>query len=207
MRNASAVFDTLPQARAAVRDLLSQGFQKEQINVLANAGNDEVAYEQAEAAGHTAEHIAEAGVAAGGIGGLLVGLSFLAVPGIGPILAAGGLLASVVSGSALGALAGGVVALLVEAGIPQEHASEYAEAIRRGGTLVVVHCSDEQLEQAVAILTQQQPLNLESRVQRWREGGWSNHDAAAAPYTPEQIALEREQAVATQPLIGSARVY
>ena len=191
MRNTSALFDTLPQARAAIQQLVAHGFQKEQINLLANATDEEIESTQAEAAGSVAAQIAEAGVITGGMGGFLVGFSFFVIPGVGPILAAGGMLLSLIAGSALGGLAGGAVALLVELGVPQEHAFEYAEAIRRGGTLVDVQCSEARLEDARAILSQQQPLDLDSRVKRWRESGWTNYDVTAAPYTRDQILLER----------------
>ena len=206
MRNASALFDTLPQARVAVQQLLAQGFSSDQINLIANATDDEVAYRKAEDAGHTAEQVAEAGVLAGGLGGLLVGLSFLAVPGVGPILAAGGLVASLISGTALGALAGGAVALLVELGIPQEHAAAYAEAIRRGGALVVVQCSEERVDEANAVLSQQQPLNLAERSQSWRDSGWTQYEPSAPAYSREQIALERSRYAAASPsAVGAAR--
>jgi uncharacterized membrane protein len=203
MRTVSALFDTLPQARSTVQDLVTQGFNRDEINLVANATDGELAaeYDEATAAGKTAETVAETGLAVGGLGGLLVGLSFLTIPGIGPVLAAGGLLASIVSGSALGALAGGVVAVLVELGIPEDHASDYAEAIRRGGTMVVVRCPDEAVSKATAVLDQHSPTDLGARSSSWKDTGYVGHDIAGSPYSRDQIETERK--VYSAPLVAT----
>ena len=79
------------------------------------------------------------GAAVGGIGGLLAGLGLIAIPGIGPVVAAGWLAATAAGaagGALVGAAAGGLVGALTQAGVPENDAHVYAEGIRRGGTLV-----------------------------------------------------------------------
>src|SRR4029078_5806436 len=75
------------------------------------------------------------GAGVGGTAGLLAGLGLLAIPGLGPVVAAGWLAATAV-GAAAGAATGGVVGALTEAGVSREDAHSYAEGVRRGGTLV-----------------------------------------------------------------------
>ncbi len=89
------------------------------------------------------------GATLGGLGGLLAGLGIMAIPGIGPVVAAGWL-ASTALGAAVGGAAGGIVGALTQAGVPEEDAHIYAEGLRRGGTLLsgkrplttaaMVHC-------------------------------------------------------------------
>jgi hypothetical protein len=84
---------------------------------------------------------AGAGAAMGGVLGWLVGIGALAIPGIGPLVAAGPVVAALAGAGAAGA-AGGLVGGLVGAGIPEVEAKRYAGRIREGGYLVSVHCDD-----------------------------------------------------------------
>jgi hypothetical protein len=84
---------------------------------------------------------AGAGAAAGGVLGWLVGVGALAIPGVGPLIAAGPVVAALAGAGAAGAT-GGLVGGLVGAGIPEVEAKRYAGRIREGGYLVSVHCDD-----------------------------------------------------------------
>ena len=77
----------------------------------------------------------------GGTAGLPAGLGLLAIPGLGPVVAAGWLAATAV-GAAAGAATGGIVGALTEAGVSEEEAHSYAEGVRRGGTLVSARVAD-----------------------------------------------------------------
>src|SRR3979490_170055 len=81
------------------------------------------------------------GAAAGGLAGLLAGLGLLAIPGLGPVVAAGWL-ASTALGAVVGGTAGGLIGALTAAGVSKEDAHVYAEGIRRGGTLVTARVPD-----------------------------------------------------------------
>jgi hypothetical protein len=85
---------------------------------------------------------AGAGAAAGGVLGWLVGIGALAIPGVGPLIAAGPIVAALAGAGAVGA-AGGLVGGLVGAGIPEIEAKRYAGRIREGGYLISVHCDDK----------------------------------------------------------------
>lgn len=85
---------------------------------------------------------AGSGAAAGGVLGWLVGIGALAIPGVGPLIAAGPIVAALAGAGAAGA-AGGLVGGLVGAGIPEVEAKRYSGRIREGGYLLSVHCDDK----------------------------------------------------------------
>jgi hypothetical protein len=95
---------------------------------------------------------AATGVAIGGLGGLLVGLGVLAVPGIGPLLAAGPL-AGALGGLLAGGAAGGVIGGLSAIGVPEEYARDYAASIEQGHTLVSVRTDEVTADPVERILT------------------------------------------------------
>lgn len=84
---------------------------------------------------------AGAGAAVGGVLGWLVGIGALAIPGVGPLVAAGPIVAALAGAGAAGAT-GGLVGGLIGAGIPEVEAKRYAGRIREGGYLISVHCDD-----------------------------------------------------------------
>jgi len=84
---------------------------------------------------------ASTGAAVGGVLGWLVGIGALAIPGIGPIMAAGPVVAAL-AGAGAGGATGGFVGGLIGAGIPEVEAKRYAGRIREGGYLLSVHCDD-----------------------------------------------------------------
>src|SRR6187399_2014750 len=86
---------------------------------------------------------ASAGAAVGGVLGWLVGIGALAIPGIGPLVAAGPIVAAL-AGAGAGGATGGLVGGLVGAGIPEVEAKRYAGRLREGGCLLSVHCDDKQ---------------------------------------------------------------
>jgi hypothetical protein len=86
---------------------------------------------------------ATAGAAAGGVLGWLVGVGALMIPGVGPLVAAGPIVAALAGAGAVGAT-GGLVGALVGTGIPEIEAKRYAGRLREGGYLVSVHCDDSQ---------------------------------------------------------------
>jgi uncharacterized protein (TIGR02271 family) len=134
---------------------------------------------------------AVAGGALGGLAGVLLGLGALAIPGIGPIVAAGPIVAGL-TGAGIGAAVGGLVGALVNWGIPEEEAGYYAEGVRRGGTLVAVRTDESLVEEAVDIMNEYGPVDIERRSDQWRSSGWTGYDANAEAYTAGDIAAERQ---------------
>ncbi len=131
----------------------------------------------------------------GGGAGLLAGLGMLAIPGLGPVVAAGWLVSTAVGavvGAAAGGAAGGILGALKEAGHSDEEANVYAEGVRRGGTLVSVKASDDEAVRIEGILDGARGVDALSRGAAYRETGWSQFDDKAAPYSSDDINRERE---------------
>jgi len=130
----------------------------------------------------------------GGVLGLLVGVGALAIPGIGPVLAAGPLAAalgtagaSTLVGAGVGAATGGIVGGLVGLGIPEEDAGMYAEGVRRGGTLVTAQVTDNLADRAAQIMGRDGTVDLDTAGETWRQSGWTGFDANAKPYSTTEI--------------------
>jgi hypothetical protein len=135
---------------------------------------------------------AVAGAVVGGGAGLAASLAGLAIPGIGPIIAAGPIVATL-AGAGTGAVAGGLIGGLVDLGVPETDAEYYAEAVRRGGALVTVRADESRAEEAADIMRSRGAVDIERRVERWREQGWERFDAGAQPYTTDEIRRDRAQ--------------
>ena len=116
----------------------------------------------------------------------LAGLGLLAIPGLGPVVAAGWLAATAV-GAAAGAATGGIVGALTEAGVSEEDAHSYAEGVRRGGTLVSARVPDADRARLDAVLNQS-AVNLRDRSAAWQKSGWKTFDPASKPYGPTRSA-------------------
>jgi len=134
------------QACRIVDDLKSAGFSNTDISVLLpdKSGTRDFAHEKNTKAPEGAITGAGTGGVVGGVLGWLAGIGSLAIPGIGPFIAAGPIMAAL-SGAAIGAAAGGLVGTLVGMGIPEFEAKRYESKIREGRILISVHAenSDE----------------------------------------------------------------
>lgn len=193
-------FDRLDDAHEAVRALQENGFPAGDISLIANnvAGQYGTEGQLPGAAPATLSDTgagAATGAAAGGIlggtAGLIVGLMGLAIPGIGPIVAAGPL-AATLAGAGAGAVAGGLIGGLTGVGVPEEEAEIYAESVRRGGALVTVRAEDSRATEAAKILRSGGAVDIERRAEAWRGQGWQHHDPTAQPMTTEQLRQERD---------------
>ncbi|MCX6050789.1 MAG: hypothetical protein NT075_37345 [Chloroflexi bacterium] len=107
------------------------------------------------------------GAVIGGVGGALLSLSALAIPGIGPVVAAGPLIAGLI-GAGAGAAVGGLLGALTEAGVPEEEAGYYIEGVNRGGTLVSAAVDDQKVEEIVGIMQRHHPVDIHEQVETWR---------------------------------------
>jgi hypothetical protein len=138
------------QVEAVVDDLQS-AISASDISVLmpeSNGAPPELGAVKATKAPEGATTGAVTGGAIGGTVGLLAGIGTLAIPGLGPFIAAGPIMAAL-SGAAAGATAGGVVGALVGLGIPEYEAKAYEERVKKGGYLVAVHVEDGDRGKAV----------------------------------------------------------
>jgi hypothetical protein len=137
---------------------------------------------------------ATAGGALGAGAGLLAGLGMLAIPGLGPIVAAGWL-ASAATGAAVGAVAGGLVGGLVGAltreGVDKEDAEVYAEGVRRGGALLLVRNADRNRQEIEIALDDFDTSDVAPRRDYYRATGWRGYDPDAPEMSAAEIEAER----------------
>jgi hypothetical protein len=178
------LYDTYGDAEQAVVALERAGVPSSEISLLAN-NNDRshdrrsASFADGDRAAEDAGKGATAGGVIGGVGGLLAGLGMLAVPGIGPVVAAGWLASTavgVVAGAAVGGAAGGLVGALTRNGVSEEDAHVYAEGVRRGGVLVSVRAPDDLAGRVAEILDRHNGVDARLRGADYRSGGWSRFD-------------------------------
>jgi hypothetical protein len=194
----SRLYDKYSDAQRAVNALEAAGVPHSDISIVANNSDNwfssdnkvdrdhDGVDDRAEGAGKGAG----IGAGVGGAAGLLAGLGLLAIPGLGPVVAAGWLAATAV-GAAAGAATGGIVGALTEAGVSKEDAPLYAEGIRRGGTLVSARVADGDRARLDAILNQSS-VNIRDRSTAWQKSGWNNFDPGNKPYGADEVRKERE---------------
>jgi hypothetical protein len=192
------LYDSYSDAQRAVYGLEAAGVPHSDISIVANnsdnwyGANKKVDRDsdgiddRVEGAGKGAG----IGAGVGGAAGLLAGLGLLAIPGLGPVVAAGWL-ASTAVGAAAGAATGGIVGALTEAGVSEEEAPLYAEGVRRGGTLVSARVPDADQARFESILNQS-CVNLRERSTAWQKLGWKNFDPSSKPYGADEVRKERQ---------------
>lgn len=140
---AFGIFKSVPRAEQAVDALIAAGFRSDDISVLApdQKATHELATEKNTKAPEGTTAGATAGGAIGGTLGLLAGIGALAIPGIGPFIAAGPIMGAL-AGLGVGAATGGLIGALVGMGIPEYEAKRYEGRVKDGGVLVSVHCDN-----------------------------------------------------------------
>lgn len=199
----SALFDDYPTASQAVRDLEAADLPSDNISIVANNADD---WYGRDADKHPtvdrdrdgvddrvegAEAGAGVGAAVGGVVGLLTGLGLLAIPGIGPVVAAGWL-ASTAAVAAVGAAGGGLIGALTQSGVSEKDAHVYAEGVRRGGSLVTARVPEADRGTYETVLNRS-AVRLQEREAAYRDSGWTRYDAATSPYSATEVQRERER--------------
>ena len=137
------IVQTPQQAEKVVEQLRANGFQLTDISVLFpdRQGTTDFAIEHSTKAPEGAAAGAGTGGVLGGVLGLLAGIGALAIPGLGPFIAAGPIVAAL-SGAAVGAGVGGITGALIGMGIPEIEAKVYEGKVKSGNILVAVHTED-----------------------------------------------------------------
>ncbi len=177
-----ASYDTALRAALALKEA---GFTEREVSVVASQATAEpyVASESSPAAEDAATG-ATFGGAIGAAAGLMAGLGVLAIPGIGPVVAAGWLASTLAVGAAgavAGGVTGGIIGALAGTGT-EEEIQVYAESIRRGDTLVTVQVPDDRVLEATRILSGFPSVDLAAREAEYRGAGWERFDDAGRPY-------------------------
>jgi hypothetical protein len=137
------IVKTHSQAEQIVERLQTAGFPASEISVLLpdTEGKHDIGHVKATKAPEGATTGAATGGVTGGVLGLLAGIGALAIPGVGPFIAAGPIMAAL-SGAAVGATTGGIVGGLVGLGIPEVEAKRYENKLKSGNYLIAVHTAD-----------------------------------------------------------------
>jgi hypothetical protein len=201
-------FDRARDALLVAGDIEDSGVPKDDISIIANNVEDwyrdgRVDERRIEHHRHTHENHAGEGAGTGatlggligGGAGVLAGLGMLAIPGIGPIVAAGWL-ATAAAGAATGAVAGGVLGgilgALTSSGVSKEDAEVYVEGVRRGGALVMARISAERAPEVEAIMERRNAMEARTLRDYYHREGWEGVDERAEVYDEARIRSERE---------------
>jgi len=181
------LYDTYASATNAVHALEAAGFSEDHISVVSSQ------HENADAdpaTGSAAGTGASIGTIVGGGAGLLAGLGALAIPGVGPLVAAGWLVAAL-TGAGAGAAAGGLLGSLTSAGVSEDEAHVYAEGVKRGGTLVTVRAEATQIARAKAIMNAHGPVDHTARAGEYRADGWTGYGTDGTSANPSGTMASR----------------
>lgn len=190
----TALYDTYDSAVSAMNALEDLGIPYADISIVSNNADNRYGTDHPTNTARDAGTGAGIGAVVGGVGGLLTGLGLMAIPGVGPVVAAGWLVATAVgaaTGAVVGGAAGGLVGALTGAGVPERDAHFYAEGVRRGGTLLTARVDDARAPAVREILYRHHAVDPAVRGAAYRAGGWTSFDENAPPYTAEEIAAER----------------
>ena len=148
------IYKSVTHAEQAVDRISAAGFSSNDISVLLpdNQSSKEFAHEKNTKAPEGTTTGVTAGGAIGGTLGLLAGIGALAIPGVGPFIAAGPIMAAL-AGLGVGGAVGGLIGALVGMGIPEYEAKRYEGRIKDGGVLLSVHCdTSEEVSRAKDLL-------------------------------------------------------
>ena len=159
-KRAVGLFYSRDEVESALRDLKGGGYDMDRVSIMGKnadnvAGADDLNQEHGNEAAEGAAAGATTGTVLGGIGGFLVGAGVLAIPGVGPVLAAGvGIseIAATLAGAGIGAAAGGLIGGLVGLGIPEERAKVYSDRIKGGSFFMMVDGTDDDVRRAESIM-------------------------------------------------------
>lgn len=191
-RTVVGVFTSMNDAQSALEKLEAEGFSRDEISLIANKGAGRDAHADAASEETGSDIAADAGIGAaiGGVGGLLLSFAGL-IPGVGPIVAAGPIIAAL-GGAGIGAAAGGIIGALTETGVPEDVARHYADGVRRVDVLITVRANGARASRAAEILDHAGAVDIDDRISAWRSRGWTGFDPNAAPLSADELRRERE---------------
>jgi hypothetical protein len=171
------IYKTTGQAERVVERLMALGFSSDDVSVLlpdAHSSKEFAHEKNTKAPEGTAAGVTTGGVIGGALG-LLAGVGALAIPGVGPFIAAGPVMAAL-AGLGAGGAAGGLIGALVGMGIPEFEAKRYEGQIKGGGVLLSVHCD-----------TSAEISRAKEALERTGAQDVSSTGEAAADYTVKQV--------------------
>jgi hypothetical protein len=195
----SSVFG-IASSQSHLRDIIDrldrEGFRRDDRSVLFpdQLSSHPLSHEKATKAPEGAVTGGIAGAGVGGILGILAGIGALAIPGVGPLIAAGPLLA-MLSGAAVGAAAGGLTGSLIGLGIPEYEAKRYEQQLKEGGILIAVHVDNNEWEKkAKRVLTEAGATDIATAKETTKGGRATTAGPRARRTTragqPDPVALD-----------------
>jgi hypothetical protein len=160
-------FPTRAEAETAITELVREGFLRDQVSIIAGGSHAQSTTRTAHDTPNlgpvpetgSTEDVGEK-AAIGGIAGTILGIAALAIPGIGPVLAAGPL-AMALTGAAAGAATGGLIGVFTNDGVPEDRAQHYSKAITSGNVMVSVHASADHVDHAATVLERCGAINID----------------------------------------------
>ena len=137
------IYSTLTDVKMAIQTFKEAGFRNTDLSILVpeNVGSKDFAHEKTTKAPEGTATGAVSGAVVGGALGWLVGIGALTIPGLGPFIAAGPIVAAL-SGVGAGGVVGGITGGLIGLGMPEYEAKRYEGRVRKGAILLSVHCDD-----------------------------------------------------------------
>jgi len=179
------IYKSSVQAERAVDRISAAGFSNNDISVLLpdTQSSKEFAHEKnTKAPEGTTTGVAAGGVV-GGTLGLLAGIGALAIPGLGPFIAAGPIMASL-AGLGVGGTVGGLIGALVGMGIPEYEAKRYEGRVKNGGVLLSVHCdTSDEISRAKDLLKQTGAEDISSTGEAGSDSGKTDRPLSRDPVT------------------------
>ncbi|MDY6899533.1 MAG: signal transduction histidine kinase LytS, partial [Cyanobacteriota bacterium] len=201
-KRAVGTFASRGDAEKALYKLRDDGYSMDKVSLLAkNAdGNEKIAGAEVKNERGETEAQEGAGIGAttgtvlGGLGGLLLGLEELLIPGIGPFLAAG-TIATTLAGAGLGAATGGIIGALTGMAIPEEDAKMYEDRVNNGYYLIIVEGYEDEIDRIGSTLSNYKVSNWKVFDAPVPEGATVNPTPATPVVEKEVDAVNREKVV------------
>jgi len=176
------IYSTRVAVENATDSLIRAGFPAADISVLlpeSLGGSRDMGTEKATKAPEGAAAGVTTGAAIGGTLGVLAGIGLLAIPGLGPFIAAGPIMAGL-AGLGVGGAVGGVTGALIGMGIPEFEAKRYEGRLQKGGILLSVHCdTSDEINRAKEVLKATGAEDIASTGESSVDAKQTDHDAAA----------------------------
>ena len=175
------IYTTVAAADLATDTLVKSGFPASAVSALMpeNLGSKPIATEKSSKAPEGAATGAGSGAVLGGALGLLAGIGALAIPGVGPLIAAGPIMAAL-AGVGVGGAVGGLTGALIGMGIPEYEAKRYEGYLKKGGILLSVHCdTSDEISRAKEILKNTHAEDVSSTGEASADAKATDRDVAS----------------------------
>jgi len=175
------IYTTVASADLATDSLIRAGFSAADVSALLpeNLGSKPIATEKNSKAPEGAATGAGSGAVLGGTLGLLAGIGALAIPGVGPLIAAGPIMAAL-AGMGVGGAVGGLTGALIGMGMPEYEAKRYEGRLKTGGILLSVHCdTSDEIKRAKEIMKNTHAEDVSSTGEASADGKATDRDVAS----------------------------